>query len=103
MLELKTYASRPVKAVQVIDVNDQGIELLGLFDDAEDTIRIQKYDKKRGEEVVPAVRLKVLTGRGMAKIWRPCSDGDWIIEEHDGTKRVFRDRSFRNTFQGPEA
>lgn len=103
MLELKTYASRPIKAVQVIDVNDQGIELLGLFDDAEETIKIYKYDKKLGKEVAPAVRLKVLTGRGTAKIWRPCHDGDWIIEEHDGTKRVFRDHSFRNTFQGPEA
>ena len=101
MLELKNYASRPVKAVQVLDVEEEGLELFGLFVDAEETIKITNYMKRIGEESVPAIRVKVLTGRGNAQVWRVCNAGDWVIEEHDGTKRVFRDRSFKNTFQGP--
>lgn len=97
--ELKIYASRPVHAVQITDVNTQALELLDLFGADSDTIRIHKYNKKSGENLIPAVRLKVLTGRGNAKVWRPCHDGDWIIREHDGAMRVFRDRSFKNTFE----
>lgn len=104
MLELKNYASRPVKAVQVIDVNEQGLEVVGLFDDSNDEIKISRYDKRVGpEKTEPAVRMRVLSGRGNSRSWRQVHDGNWIVEEHDGTKRVFRDRSFRNTFCGPVA
>ena len=101
MLELKQYASRPVQAIQVNDVNEDGLEVFGLFKDSEDKIRIIKTTKKINGELVPFVRMKVLTGRGNAKSWRTCEDGNWVFREHDGTMRVFQDRSFRNAFQGP--
>ena len=102
MLELKKYASRPVKAVQVIDVNEDGTELFGLLKNAEETIKFTKYTRKLPDGTTePAVKMTVLVGRGRWKSWRVCHNGDWILEEHDGATRVFRDRSFRNTFTGP--
>lgn len=100
-MQFQKYTAPSVDAVQVEDINTQALELIELAGLSNDDVEIKKVPVKDAaeEQVVMSIRV----GRGKARVWRRVNAGDWILKEWDGTIRVFRDRSFKNTFIGKQA
>ena len=93
MIKVNEYASRPVSAFRVENINEDGIQIADILNTKDELCRIAKKSGKQGR-----LRMKVLVGRGSRRHWVDCFQGSWILIEYDGTVRVFGDRSFRKSF-----
>ena len=93
MIKVNEYASRPVSAFRVENINEDGIQIADILNAKDELCRIEKKPGKQDR-----LRMKVLVGRGARRHWVDCFQGSWILIEFDGTVRVFGDRSFRKSF-----
>ena len=96
MIKVNEYASRPVSAFRVENIDEDGVQIADILNAKDELCRIEKRNGKK-----PGLRMKILVGRGARRRWVDCHQGSWILIEYDGTVRVFGDRSFRNSFVVP--
>ena len=93
MIKVNEYASRPVSAFRVENIDEDGMQIAEVLNVKDELCRIEKRNGKK-----PGLRMKILVGRGARRHWVDCFQGSWILIEFDGTVRVFGDRSFRKSF-----
>ena len=93
MIKVNEYASRPVSAFRVENIDGDGVQIADVLNVKDELCRIEKRNGKN-----PGLRMKILVGRGARRRWVDCHQGSWILIEYDGTVRVFGDRSFRKSF-----
>ena len=96
MIKVNEYASRPVSAFRVENIDEDGVQIADVLNVKDELCRIEKSNGKK-----PVLRMKILVGRGARRRWVDCHQGSWILIEYDGTVRVFGDRSFRKSFVVP--
>ena len=97
MIKVNEYASRPVSAFRVENINEDGVQIADVLNVKDELCRIEKRNGKK-----PGLWMKILVGRGARRRWVDCRQGSWILIEYDGTVRVFGDRSFRKSFVVPK-